>query len=461
MYRAMEAQNLERRRFLGLVSTPLLAAACGEGAAPGTALTPSTPTAPPPPETTPTLPSTDPPPVREGAWATTGLEFPELASFDETVRYFMEPRGIPAGSLAVTRNGKLVLARGYTDESVSDFEDDLVTEPTSLFRIASVSKPVTAVAVLALVEDGEVELSARITELLPLAPPAGRRPDSRLQDVTVLNLLQHLGGLERDWPDDHRISAALGVPLPISRADIATYMTGQPLQHPPGTTYAYSNYGYLLLGLLIEQVTGLPYQEYVTNRVWRPLDATRPVLGRTLPEHRLPNEVKYHDLHSGPTVMDNSGAIVPCPYGGFNMGHHASGGGWLSSAVDLVRFASAFDEPTASAILNSASIEVMFGLPENLAATNYTLGDFYYACGWSVRDYGNNNRNTWHGGALCGTSTLLVRRRDGLNWAVLFNRWRDPSGLDHGDIDRLMHVAANSVARWPDHDLFDRYLDLT
>ena len=452
--------DLERRHFLRLVSAPLVATACGEGTAPATAPSPSRATPPPPPDPSPpALPPADPPPVRDGAWMTTGLEFPELASFDEALRYFMEPLGIPGGSLAVTRNGRLVLARGYTDESVSD-DDDLITEPTSLFRIASISKPITAAAVLRLVEDGELELSAKLTELLSLTPPPGQRPDPRLHDVTVLNLLQNLAGFPRDWPwPDQEISEALGVPLPISQADIATYMTGQPLEHPPGTTYLYSNYGYLLLGLLIERVTGTPYEEYVTNRVWRPLDVTRSVLGRALEEHRRPGEVKYHDPRSYPTVMDDSGAIVPCPYGGVNWENWGAGGSWLSSAVDVVRFAAALDEPAASPVLNAASIEIMFGLPENIGPAAYTLGDPYYACGWQVRDYGNGSRNTWHSGGGCGQRTFLVRRRDGLSWAVLFNR--SDANVDYGEIYRLLDVAADSVARWPDHDLFDRYLDLT
>lgn len=135
-----------------------------------------------------------------------------------------------------------------------------------------------------------------------------------------------------------------------------------------------------------------------------------------------------------------------------------SHGGWLASAVDLVRFASTFDNPEISPVLDQTSVDAMFGLPENISQADYNPGDAYYGNGWQVRDYGGGLRNTWHNGSLDGTSTLLVRRRDGLNWCVLFNQRDDASGLSYGDIDGLLHVAADAVSAWPDHDLFETYL---
>ena len=343
-------------------------------------------------------------------WITTGYEFPELASFDNTMRDFMQPRNISGGALAVTRNSKLVLARGYT---YRDDDEDIIVEPTSLFRIASISKPITATAILRLVQDGQLDLSAKLTGLLTLTPPPGQFPDPRLTDITVLNLLQHLAGWDRNLAFDPMfydliLSDALGVPLPIAKTDIATYMTGQLLQHAPGTTYAYSNYGYSLLGQIIEAVTGQSYQSYVKQKVFNPLDVTRMVLGRTLPAYRLPDEVKYHTQYYGITVFDESGSYVPWPYGGWNLENMDAHGGWLASAVDIVRFASTFDDPGSSPVLNSASVETMYGLPQNIDPDDYIPGDWYYGCGWAVRDWGNGVRNTWHDGSLDGTHTLMV-----------------------------------------------------
>jgi CubicO group peptidase (beta-lactamase class C family) len=394
-------------------------------------------------------------------WTATGHTIAELADFDNTMQSFMQARSISGGALAVTRNGRLVLARGYT---YTDDAEDLTVQPTSLFRIASISKPLTATAVLRLVQDGRLSLSSKVKDLISLTPPPGQFPDARLANVTVRNLLQHLGGWNRDIAfdpmfRDANIAAALGSPLPISQDNILTYMTGQPLQHNPGTIYAYSNYGYCLLGQIITAVTGLPYANYVSQVVFNPLLITRPTLGRTLPANRLPMEVKYHSQYFGPTVFNNSGSIAPYPYGGWNLENMDSHGGWLASAIDLVRFAASFDDPASSPLLNAASITTMFGLPENIPSANYTPGDWYYACGWAVRDWGGGNRNTWHDGSLDGTYTLMVRRgSDHTNWCVLFNQRDDASNLSYSDIDGALHAAANAVTTWPDHDLFSEYL---
>ena len=391
-------------------------------------------------------------------WTTTGHRFSELASFDDAMRDFMQARNIPGGALSVARHGRLILARGYT---YTNDDKDAVVQPTSLFRIASVSKPITAAAVLCLAQDGRLDLRAPATDLLPPAPPPGQRPDPRLPDITVLHLLQHLGGWDEDLAfdpmfHDHEISEALGAPLPISKMDIARHMAGQPLQHEPGTTYAYSNYGYSLLGGIVERAAGRPYEDYVRRRVLAPLGITRMALGRTLPHHRRWDEVRYHSPHRGVSVMDNSRLRVPFAYGGFNLENLDSAGGWLASAVDLVRFATALDEPSSSSILDQESIDIMFALPENVDPDTYAAGDRYYGCGWSVRDWGGRTRWTWHTGSLPGSRCRLHRRWDGLTWCAVFNQRDDPAGFD-GSI----HAATQVVANWPDHDLFREYLPAT
>jgi len=391
-------------------------------------------------------------------FTTTGQPIPELASFDNTVRDFMQARNIPGGTLAVTRKGKLVLARGYNYSSDTNF----TIQPTSLFRIASLSKPITATAILRLCKDKRLTLTSKVADVLSLTPQAGQTPDPRLRSITVLNLLQHLGGWDRDKTFDPQfrdiiISKRIRVPLPITKENITTYMSGQPLQYDPGTTYVYSNYGYNLLGQIIAELSGQTYQDYVTQTILHPLKISKMRLGRTLYEYRLPDEVTYHTQYNSTTVFNNSGSQVPYPYGGFNLENMDSHGGWLASAVDMVRFASAFDNPSSNPVLDSSSETTMFSLPENITRSNYRPGDWYYGCGWLVRDWGGGVRNTWHDGSLEGTHSLLVRRHDALNWCVLFNQRDDPSGLSYDQIDDLLHPAADAVSKWPDHDLFNQY----
>jgi N-acyl-D-amino-acid deacylase len=136
-------------------------------------------------------------------------------------------------------------------------------------------------------------------------------------------------------------------------------------------------------------------------------------------------------------------------------------GGWVASAVDLVRFASAFDDPKRCPVLSPAGIRTMFSPPAGPVGPEPggRPKERYYGCGWSVQVLGPRGvGNTWHTGAMPGTSTLLVRRFDGLDWAVLFNTQHGPGGEKLADlIDPLLHQAADSVRAWPKEDLFGKY----
>jgi CubicO group peptidase (beta-lactamase class C family) len=378
------------------------------------------------------------------AWRVTGHGLPGLDGFDSTVMDFMAARAITCGSLAIARDGRLLLARGYTwgARAVPD------TRPTSLFRTASVTKPITAAAVLRLIQDGRLRPADRVASILGLGVSA----DPRLADVTVLRLLQHLGGWDRQGAgdpmfDDALIAKGLGRRLPIGQEDIVRHVTAQTLDHAPGTAYAYSNYGYLLLGKVIEKVTGKTYATYVRDAVLTPLQITRMRLGRTL----LPaaGEVPYYSQYKGTTVMDPSGALVAAPYGSFNYENNAFNCGWLASAVDLVRFARIYDGVTP--VLSKGSVSQAFAIPET-----GVRHDRYYGCGWHVRQVADG-LTTWHSGSLPGTHTLLVRRFDGLTWAVMFDQRDDPSGERYRDIDPALHETADDVDAWPAGDLIAAY----
>ncbi|MFC5750728.1 serine hydrolase domain-containing protein [Actinomadura rugatobispora] len=385
-------------------------------------------------------------------WKVSGERGAGLGGFDSTMKSFMQARNISCGQLAVARKGKLLLARGYTWTSSST----LKTQPTSLFRIASLSKAVTGAAILRLAQEGKLNLGAPVTRLLSLTPPSGQTMDSRLKNVTVWRLLQHTGGWDRDlgfdpmYRRDSAVASALGVRIPVTKANIMKYMNGRRLDHTPGSDYAYSNYGYMLLGRIIEQVGGTGYRTYVQNKILGPRGITRMKLGRSLKMNAASGEVPYASQYNVSTVMDASGATVPAPYGGFNLENMDSHGGWLSTAADMVRFAGLFD--AANPVLGSTSIGRAFGRPE----TGVDSSGAWYGCGWHVRNV-TGGRNTWHTGGLPGTYTILVRRHDGLTWAALFNQRDDASGKNYGDIDKLLHIAANGVTSWPTTDLYGKY----
>jgi CubicO group peptidase (beta-lactamase class C family) len=399
-----------------------------------------------------------------------GTQDEHLAPFDKLFTEFVPEHKLPGVGVAVTRHGKLVYARGF---GFADVEKKQPVQPGSFFRIASVSKPITATGVMALAEQGKLKLDDPVLRHVTLKPaiPADGRFDRRWEKITVRQCLQHTGGWDRDKKGGFDpigvpglIKRALKLDGPPSPDDIVRYMMGQPLDFDPGARMVYSNLGYLVLGRVIESVTGQKYEPWVKKHVLGPAHVTDMYLGRALPEKRSRGEVRYYDSKGlvAPCLFPpRTGEQVPMPDGAENMDGFEAHGGWVASAVDLVRFACAFDNPQKSPVLTAESIKEMWARPEGAAGftANKKPRDEYYACGWDVVLVEKGTRmNTWHAGALSGVSSTLVRRFDGLNWAVLFNTDADPKGKAPAVlIDEPMHRTADAIKTWPDVDLFEKF----
>ena len=401
---------------------------------------------------------------RAPAQVSTGRDDARMESFDRLMTQFIAEHGLPGAALAVTDQGRLVYARGY---GYADISERRPVKPSSLFRIASISKPITAAAILQLVEQDRLTLNDRVFDVLTESKPADPdgEVDPRLNDVTVRHLLNHSGGWDRDESFDAMFRSVefakrLGVAPPAGPAHVIRCMMNQPLDFDPGARYAYSNYGYCLLGRIIEHLSGQAYECYVQEHVLRPLGITEMRIGRTRREDGVaPGEVRYYEAEEGRSVFDDKlGEPTAWPYGAWSLEAMDSHGGWIASAVDLARFAVAFDNPQTCPILSEGSIQEMFARPPGTLWQDEhgNREPVHYALGWMVRRVDEGGAvNTWHTGSLNGTATLLVRRHDGRNWAVLFNSRRSRKAEHMGrEIDRLLHAAADAVIEWPQHDLF-------
>jgi CubicO group peptidase (beta-lactamase class C family) len=381
-------------------------------------------------------------------------------SFAKIIGPLMTKWGVPGGAVALVKDGKLVMAEGY---GLADKQGNVAATADSLFRIASLSKPITATATLKLVEAGLLSLDAKAFAILSdLEPPPGATADTRLQDITVRDLLQHSGGWDRDASFDpmfrpREIAAAMGVPTPPDAETIIRYMMGQPLDFTPGTKYVYSNFGYCVLGRIIERVTGEAYETYVEEAILGPSGISRMKIGRSLAAARAEDEVTYYDYPGAPTtpsVFTEAGEPVPWPYGGFAIESMDSHGGWLSSAVDLMRFVTAVDGlATRPDVLQKATVDLMTARP---SLPDWASSDWYYALGWQVRPQGAS-ANWWHTGSLPGTVTILVRAYNGLAWAALFNMRPAAADAFTSELDSALWTAVGGVTDWPSADLFGTY----
>jgi N-acyl-D-amino-acid deacylase len=324
-----------------------------------------------------------------------------------------------------------------------------------------------------LVEKGRLQLDEKVLPLLKIEVhlERGARMDPRWHQITVRHCLQHTGGWNRDKSFDpmsaetaEQVAKSLRVPLPIHPKQIIAYTMGRPLDFNPGTAYAYSNFGYCVLGRVIEAVSGKPYAEFVRETILLPLGIRDMRQGKNLLKDSAPGEVRYYDSLNriGPAISGPKiGQPAPLPYGVECVETMDANGGWIASAVDLVRFGSALDDPTHCKILNQESIRNMFAPPPG-SVGHGPKGKpkaEYYACGWDVRPANPQagKYTKWHTGMLAGTSTLLVCRDDGIDWAVLFNRDAGKDGKQYAElIDPLLHKPASEIKDWPAVDLFPR-----
>ncbi len=382
--------------------------------------------------------------------AQTGLHVPELVAFDSAMTALLTNHGVPGGQLALTYQGRLVYNRGfgYSNTSSSTF-----VQPNSVFRIASLSKPITSVGIMKLFEQGLLTLDSKVFGPTGILNDTTYQNilDSRITDITVRHLLQHQGGWNRNISGDpmfnaYSIASYMGVPPPGDAITMIRYMLANTmLDFDPGTQSQYSNFGYCVLGRVIEKITGESYENYMRGTIFVPMGITEIQLGRNLEADILPNEVTYYDYPGAPmanSVYDNS-TQVTWPYAGFNIEYMDAHGGWVSSAEDLCKFLVSVDRfNTKPDILTTATIDTMI---------KPSSTDPYYACGFSVNAF----NNWWHNGSLPGTSTEFVRAGNlQLNWAILLNTRPANSGSLMTDVDNLVWGCLPQISTWPTHDLF-------
>ena len=247
--------------------------------------------------------------------AQNGIAVPQMSNCDNLVTQFLNQYDIPGATFALAKNGKLVYMRSFGDADLAGQEE---TQPYHMFRIASVSKPITGIAIMKLVENGQLSLSDKAfgsTGRLASHPYLSTvtYSDARLNDVTVQQLLEHTGGWNRNidcvpspnppytWAINHcdpigfplYVTQALGETNPVREEVLIRFLMEKGLAFTPGTQYAYSNIGYLVLGEIIAVVSGKSYEDYVKDEILSPLGIYDMHLGKNLLADKREREGEY------------------------------------------------------------------------------------------------------------------------------------------------------------------------
>jgi N-acyl-D-amino-acid deacylase len=387
-----------------------------------------------------------------------GQRVAELAVLDSVIPALLDLHKIPGASLAVVKDGRLVLARGY---GWSDSAAHQPVDPTSIFRLASLSKPLTSAAVMKLVEDGRLSLDDKLFSILSdLQPPPGVTPDPRLAGMTIRHALSHSLGWDRGTtfplddplgPEGKAAAQLLGDTLPASPRTIARYWMGKRLAFSPGTDYAYANVGYVYLQLVIEKIIGMSYENYVRTAILTPSGATGLRLGNTAESLRKAGEVRYYYDFTAPSNIGPG--VVPMPYGYLPIESAPGAAGWIGTAPQYLKFITAIDgEPTRPDVLKSATLAQIAAKPLSIWDP-YTT---YYALGWFVNSSGAQPF-MYHGGDLLGTTNWVRRMDNGVSWVLLTNGLGGNKDPVFSSMNNAVAGVIRTVASWPSHDFFSRY----
>jgi serine beta-lactamase-like protein LACTB len=254
-----------------------------------------------------------PAPALPTASPSAGLAPARIKAVEAAIAASMSAQGIPGMSVSVVTGGELRWSSGYGQ---ADLENDVPATPQTVYRLASVSKPVTAVAAMQLAEQGKLDLDAPVQTYVPSFP-------AKPWPVTTRQLLGHLGGI-RHYAEGElettRHYATLTAALDIFQND--------PLVQEPGTRYLYSTYGYTLAGAIVEAAAGTTFGDYVRKNVFEPAGMT----GARVDDVFEIIRHRAHGYQKGPAgALQNSGLA--------DTSYKVPGGGLCATAPDLARFA--------------------------------------------------------------------------------------------------------------------------
>lgn len=327
-------------------------------------------------------------------------DFPEI---DNKILAWMTEMNVPGVQVAITKNEKLVYLKSY---GLADKENNISVANNSLFRIASVSKPITQAAILHLVQAGKLSLDEKIFGADGILKTTyGSNPYSdQIKSITVRHLIEHKAG---GWTNDNQDPMFL--PNSWTQSEIINYvLDNRPLQNVPGSTYLYSNFGYCLLGRVIESVTGESYENFVKKSLLTPSGISEMKLGNGTLEGKFGNEVRYYNEQFNPYS--------------YNISRMDSHGGWIATAQDIAKLLVRIDRNTQVPDLVQKSL----------------LDETYF-----------NFFNWIHTGSIPGTSAHLERLNNEFGIVILANGRGD-------DLGKVVRLGMSERQNWPSYDLMNK-----
>jgi D-alanyl-D-alanine carboxypeptidase len=342
---------------------------------------------------------------------------------------YVRTHQVPGVAIAIAKDGRLVYAAGFGQAERGTVLD---ATPTTLFRIAGVSHAITAVAVLKLVEAKKLALDDKVFGARGVL--GSRFPTSaanqRIELITVKHLLQHSSGFG-NTPSDPVSAYAHLAPEEMIRAVLDD--PGRALARDPGTRFERSDFGYVVLGRVIEQASGRSYEQYVKADVLAPAGIRSMSIGSDTVVAKKPGEATYYPDAAYALKLANTDAAS----------------GWVASAVELARLMVHVDgSSTRPDIIGAASHKLMTTSAGIRAANDADPG---YGLGWSTGPQSQS-------GAMPGSLAYVAVLPDGFAVAAVANT-RPASDEGGQSLQSTLRDIISVVKAWPSYDLFDGRLD--
>jgi len=359
---------------------------------------------------------------------------PELAPLEQAMTDFLAAHNFEAGTLALMKDSKLVFRQGY---GWRDTNFTKVIHPDNLFRLASVSKTITASAIYKLIGAGKFTTNTTVYSYLGIAPWGGVLGDSRITNITVQHLLDHAGGWNQYTSPVHdpvfrtiQISTNMGLNYPAMPTNVISWMLSKPLDFAPGTTNFYSNFGYSLLGRVIEKASGKSYMDYIQQDLLGNAGLTN-ILGFTnvMQSHSRPGDLAPWEIWYADVPQFLTASAVDFPT---NL---------TARFVDGADYYESYDSfGGLSASANGLCHYLLNYLEGNIARPTGTSFSWFY--------------NFY--GSLPGASSMLIQNinqtsttTNGLEFAALFNERDSASEVDNNDAYTAITNAVASITSWP------------
>jgi CubicO group peptidase (beta-lactamase class C family) len=348
-------------------------------------------------------------------WENTAMNVNDIQKLDKALNDYRAEQGISALSVAICKDERLVFAKGYGAANSKGEE----VNPNHTMRIMSVSKPVTSVGIMTLVQQGKLSLDAKVFGAGGLLNAKYPTTSESLKKITVKQLLWHTSGLETCngqsafWKSSSTIKDAMDVLMNDPNI----------IKYAPNMQWYYSNTGYFFLGRIIEEVSGQTYENFIRSQVLNKCG-----IGNSM----------YLGNADG---TSRAGEVEYVPESKPNMQLWGAFGGWVARPIDLLKFLVRVEgSPAKPDILTAATHTTM------VTGSSLSPG---YAFGWSV-----SGAIQSHNGCHGSSRSFLVELSNGISYAIIISNAPKDDGCSF-KLKAAIEEGLKNVSGFPNYDLFD------